>query len=105
MGDFVRNYMDNLEVKRVPGKDKYFHCKANCEATRRGPLGENEAESLSDFKEFIDQYVQFDPAEESVADQIANRCGREGAKANPDVPCRNVCQSHRPLGLDESYLT
>lgn len=52
--DFRRNYQDMRDTK-VIGADKFFHCKANREATRRGPEGEAEAERISDLREAIDQ--------------------------------------------------
>lgn len=33
--DFWRNYNDMRNANTIGG-DKYFHCKANCEAARRG---------------------------------------------------------------------
>jgi len=35
VGDFVGNYMDMREANTI-GADRYFHCKANCEAAKRG---------------------------------------------------------------------
>ncbi|MCC6709936.1 MAG: hypothetical protein IT492_20460, partial [Gammaproteobacteria bacterium] len=37
--DLIRNYSDMRRENRK-GSDKYFHCKAHCEASRRGPGGE-----------------------------------------------------------------
>lgn len=70
MGDFLRNYKDMRDANYIGG-DKYFHCKANCEATKRGPLGEATAEVISDARELIDHYIKNDSAESCEEDQKA----------------------------------
>ncbi|WP_369314819.1 hypothetical protein [Hyphococcus lacteus] len=99
--DFKRNYDDMRDANTI-GADKYFHCKANCEATKRGPSGEASAEAISDAREATDQQ-RGGTAEDSAADQEANRTGREGAKENPEQSCRATCDEYRPEGLDEEY--
>ncbi len=42
-GDFTKNYFDMREAKTNEA-DKYFHCKANYEATERGWVGQRMAE-------------------------------------------------------------
>lgn len=48
--DFRRNFSD-MNTTHIPGADKYFHCKANCQAARRGTGGEHAACLLSNMKE------------------------------------------------------
>ncbi|MCL2162001.1 MAG: hypothetical protein FWH56_09010, partial [Betaproteobacteria bacterium] len=55
-GDFIRNYRDMREANTIGG-DKYFHCKANCEASKRGAYGKWTAEKLSNGREWFDQNI------------------------------------------------
>src|SRR3546814_7464443 len=67
--------MDMREAN-ASGADKYFHCKANCEAARRSGPGAGVAELLSDSREWFDQNVKGDSPQASRADQAANSYGR-----------------------------
>ncbi|MDZ4282434.1 MAG: RHS repeat-associated core domain-containing protein, partial [Hydrogenophaga sp.] len=101
IGDFWRNYNDMRDANTIGG-DKYFHCKANCEAARRGPAGERMACTISDTREWFDQYVKGDPPQASVDDQAANTYGRSWG-ANTNVPCEISCGHYRPNGLPLRY--
>lgn len=79
------------------GQDKYFHCKANCEASQKGEGGEDAAQCISDFRESMDQLMGDSPAD-SASDQAANAYGRAQGAANPNGDCRNLCGSYRPGG-------
>lgn len=96
---FISNYIDllhhayNLKEKEM---DKYFHSKANCEATQEmGIIGEKSAEFLSNAKEVYDQYTYVHThkvtIEEAIADserdQVANRLGRERGRKYPYCDC------------------
>lgn len=98
--DFVRNYND-MRTANTIGADKYFHCKANCEATQRGWVGNAMACVISDAREGVDQYVKMDPASASQADQVANMAGRSGAASGG--ACEAVCGAFRPNGLPSGY--
>lgn len=100
-GDFVRNFLNMREANTI-GADKYFHCMANCQAAQRGSAGEATAAAISNLREASDQ-VRGTPADSSVPDQEANGQGRDGGRANPNVPCANICYTHRPNGLDPEY--
>jgi uncharacterized protein RhaS with RHS repeats len=100
--DFWKNYSDMKEANTI-GADKYFHCKANCEATQRGEVGEQTAEVISDVREFVDQNVKGDSEEASEADQEANKIGREQGKENPGGMCKDLCSEYRPRDLDKEY--
>jgi len=97
--DFIRNYSQMRNWKQ---SDKYFHCKANCEAARRGPTGATVACRLSDMREWLDQNIKGDLPEDSEADQYANRYGR-GWGGNTSLDCKIVCQPFRPTGLPDIY--
>lgn len=75
---FLDNYSDMREANWKKS-DKYFHCKANCEATRCGPRGFQYACEYSDLRELADRLFG-DSAAASEADQRANRFGREGSR-------------------------
>ncbi len=95
--DFGRNYLDTRGANTI-GADKYFHCKANCQASSRGPGGVFVAENLSDLREATDQ-VLGDSKSACEEDQVANRTGQDGAGQN----CSDVCAKFLPTGLPESY--
>jgi RHS repeat-associated protein len=102
--DFARNYHDMRNADWTGG-DKYFHCKANCEAAQRGPAGHRQSIVLSGARELTDQ-VRFTArgqygggAADAAADEIANSHGRESGKQAPCASCRVICQPFRP-----SYL-
>jgi hypothetical protein len=100
-GDFLQNYRDMRNANTI-GADKYFHCKANCEAARRGESGEAMACTSSDTREWFDQKVKGDPLSASLADQNANEYGR-GWGANTNLPCDLACMPYRPNGLSPRY--
>ncbi len=100
--DFIRNYTDMREANTIGG-DKYFHCKANCEAAQRGIGGEIAAQCISDSREWVDQNIKGDPASASAADEAANQHGRTQGKANPNGDCRQICAPFRPNGLPLNY--
>ncbi|MEJ1097688.1 MULTISPECIES: RHS repeat-associated core domain-containing protein [unclassified Pseudoxanthomonas] len=97
--DFVRNYRD-MRKANTKLSDKYFHCKANCEAAQRGPGGKDAACKLSDEREKFDKGVKGDSAAASAADQAANRYGRNHAG---EGSCSQVCSGFRPNGLPPEY--
>lgn len=101
--DFARNYQDMREANTIGG-DKYFHCKANCQAHRRGCGGL--AEAISDTREWLDENLKGDPADACRADQEANEWGRQGAGDRGFTDgddCRSTCNYYRPRGLPGSY--
>ena len=100
--DFIDNYMD-MRQAWWRGADKYFHCKANCEAAQRGPGGEDAACAISDTREWWDQNIKGYPASDSIADQVANRHGREQGAMSPVGSCSAVCAPFRPAGLPPQY--
>ncbi|UCV28790.1 hypothetical protein KI617_01375 [Ferribacterium limneticum] len=97
---FLSNYADMRDANTI-GADKYFHCKANCEATRCGQSGDDQACFISDAREWADQNIKGDPASASAADQVANQFGRKNA--NSSGTCSQVCTPFRPNGLPARY--
>jgi len=100
--DFVENYWDMRQTGWIGG-DKYFHCKANCEASQRGPAGEGVACLISDTREWWDQNYKGYPASDSAADQVANQHGQNQGAANPNMSCAAICAKFRPAGLPPQY--
>lgn len=101
VGDFWRNYQDMRDANTMGG-DGYFHCMANCQATRRGPTGESVACNISDAREWTDQNIKGSSASASAADQAANVIGRNGALSS-SKSCREICSGFRPNGLPANF--
>lgn len=86
--DFQKNKAEMIAYK---GYDKYYHAKANCEATQRGIVGEVTANTLSVGKEVYDiikktcfegmslQNAWRDSMEDLTADMIGGYYGRNNA--------------------------
>ena len=86
--DFLRakDEMDNNPIQGLKQTDKFYHFRANCEATARGPAGEAAAESISDIREVTDRGrpSKNQPEKASEADQEANRAGRAAGRGLQD---------------------
>ncbi|XP_004593797.2 serum amyloid A-1 protein [Ochotona princeps] len=89
--DMWRAYSDMREANFI-NSDKYFHARGNYDAARRGPGGVWAAEVLSDARENLQQFLGRG-AEDTEADQFANRWGRSGKDPN----------HFRPKGLPDKY--
>jgi hypothetical protein len=100
MGDFYRNYMDMRNANWI-GADKYFHCKANFQAASRGPGGVFFATHFGNLREIWDQRIKGYPRWDSIADQEANKWGRDqvGIVLEPCI----ACGKFRPIGLPLQY--
>lgn len=105
--DFGSNF-NSMVGSNFIGSDLYFHCKANCEATRRGEGGEDIACLISDGREAFDQIdfpplLKGDTKFDSSFDQLANKHGRSGANEFPHDSCKIICAPLRPRGLPNKY--
>jgi RHS repeat-associated protein len=98
-GDLYRNYQNMRDANTI-GADKYFHCMGHCEASRRGIGGRDASELIGEGRELFDEHVKGDSRSECDADRRANKQGRDG---DPNKPCKDVCSSLRPSGLDPWY--
>ena len=94
VGAFAQNYLDMRAANRI-GADKYYHCKANCEATRFGPAGEGTAVSISDLREWSDAKFKGDSPQACRADQAANAFGRSQSLAS-SASCSAICGAFGP---------
>ena len=103
---FLKNYSDMKEANTI-GADKYFHCKANCEASYEGDVGEFTSEVISDVRELVDQNIKGDPKEASEADQKANQQGRKAGsemrEQQKPQQCPVACGDLKPEALDEKF--
>lgn len=98
---FIRNYND-MRAANWKLSDKYFHCKANCEAARCGKYGYDEACRISNQRERLDQLFG-DPPSASADDQAANVYGRTVAAGPTNATCKMGCARFRPKGLPAQY--
>ncbi|XP_056881021.1 serum amyloid A isoform X2 [Takifugu flavidus] len=89
--DMLRAYRDMREAN-WKGADKYFHARGNSDAAARGAGGRVAAAVISNTWEGI-QRARGRHAEDSEADQRANRWGRNGGDPN----------HFRPKGLPSKY--
>jgi RHS repeat-associated protein len=96
VGDFTGNYSDMRRANTV-GADKFFHCMANCEASRRGITGYWTAGVLSEGRELFDQYLKGDPIAACNQDRFANNTGALGGLGAGR--CSQVCSPFRPAAL------
>ncbi|MBI3756231.1 MAG: hypothetical protein HY265_08735, partial [Deltaproteobacteria bacterium] len=87
VGDFQDNYIRMVDANII-GADKYYHCMANCQASRRGVGGSDAAGAMSEGRELFDEYVKGDPRSVCDEDRAANRHGR---KSNSGMPCATLC--------------
>lgn len=109
-GDFARNYQDMLNANTI-NADKYFHAKANCEATQRGGAGEILAIAISQSREIeeglrkviIDGNNIIEQLQDANRDLDANKYGREQGKLYPNINCKILIDNLRPNGLPEKY--
>ncbi|MCP4354723.1 MAG: hypothetical protein GY793_03635 [Proteobacteria bacterium] len=107
---FSKNRDDMKEIGWIGG-DKYFHAKANAEATQLGNVGYKMASFLSDLREFAQVYTDTiwkgytlqDIKKDMDEDQAANSYGRLQGKENPDADPKELVKVWRPKGLPEKY--
>ncbi|MFZ5774657.1 MAG: RHS repeat-associated core domain-containing protein [Thermodesulfobacteriota bacterium] len=108
-GDMVRGRSDMMDAGTT-GADAYFHCRANCEASRRGHGGHDAARSMSWLRETI----QNEPPADRARDEAANTQGQCAGEGNPDADCYKACsnlipswgipQRHLPSNADPSHV-
>ena len=99
--DFYKNYF-NMRHAKNPGSDKYFHAKANFQATHHGPGGKFFAIHFSNLREMWDMRTG-DTYEMSLHDQVANAYGREQAKYFKSDEFREALKLYRTHDLPYKY--
>lgn len=98
--DIVEGRNDLVDAGTI-GADLYFHCRANCEAARRGPAGEDVACTLSDLREaYQNELPVF-----RLADEAANLQGRTGGMVDREKGCYEICSNLiPPSGIPRRHL-
>ena len=82
--------VNKMELKE---SDKFFHCKANYEATSRGGVvGMTVADFINNTKELKDVFVTGYPIQDSLTDQGANLKGQIGALVGKTL--KQSCPTH-----------
>ena len=109
LATFRRNYREMREANWRES-DRYFHCRANCQAVREfenvcyDETSPRYQQSIyySNLRERFDQLTGDDPIS-SMGDQAANWYGRDGAVNSPLQSCQEICERYRPEGLPSRY--
>jgi hypothetical protein len=100
--DLLRNRED-MKAANTKGADLYFHCCANCEAAKRGPVGTFVASELSDLREGIQWVTGRETPREAAADIRANLTGRGAPSQSGFTSCEEACAHLRPKALSDRY--
>jgi len=100
--DLSRNYIDMRNANTI-GADKYFHCKAQCQAAQRGIETAVAAANLGNLREIFDETIKGDSAQSCNADRFANQFGTISAIIDPKTSCSILCDIFRPIGLNLKY--
>lgn len=106
--DFYKNYSDMREADTI-GADKYFHCKANYQATKRGWDGFAVAGFVSNVREAVELITNpfkmgvAETAKDTIRDQKANMHGRNSARFGDFSSAEEACAIYRPEALSDKY--
>ncbi|MFN2443289.1 MAG: RHS repeat-associated core domain-containing protein [Thermoanaerobaculia bacterium] len=95
LGTMISNWAEMVWVNTV-GVDPYYHCMANCQASRIGFMGPPVAQAVSDVREMTDVWRKGATPQECAADQFANRTGRNAPRSQP---CESACRGFLPPGF------
>ncbi|CAN5599630.1 hypothetical protein BH10ACI1_BH10ACI1_00460 [soil metagenome] len=96
LADFSRNYSD-MRTANTVGADKFFHCMANCQSSRKGSMGNLISNAIGEGREYFDEYIKGDSRKDCDEDRFANETGRFGGIRCQ--PCEEVCSQFRPKSL------
>ncbi len=99
---FYQNYVDMRDANTI-GADKYFHCKANCQGARQGPVGNVLSGAISETRELSDQYLKDDTPQSCDEDRSANYQGRSEGAESRETTCESACSEYRPPTLPGRY--
>ncbi len=106
-----------MKTDNTIGADKYFHCKANCEATLEGPWGKTTAEIISGGREATDMmrpskwreaYQKIGTVEGAYQYKVNDmnqdlRANEVGRSVLPGGSCRTTCDQYRVNGINPKY--
>lgn len=110
INDFIKNYKDMKEANTI-GADKYFHAKANAEASQKGLLGKLTASAISNLREITDTFKNTlfkgmtleESLKDSKEDLEANKFGRIQGQRYPYKDSKELVDKYRPNGLPQKY--
>lgn len=90
IGDFYRNWKE-MRDKNTKGIDKFYHCMAHCESSRRGNTGTGTAYLLGECREVYGTF-KGDPKNDADADRQANWTGIEAGvtKKSCEMSCAKL---------------
>jgi hypothetical protein len=92
-----------IEMRQANWKqsDKYFHCKANCEAMKCPGVGKRTiSKIIGETREAVDMYCKGNSAEARNADREANEWGLIACEK---TDCKKHCSRYRPENLPAQY--
>ena len=112
VGVFITNYFELKDANTI-GADKYFHARANYEASQQGIVGELIAKVISDLRELTDEYrnvyekgySKVESEKDVKEDQKANSYGRILGRNHPLRPAYDILKHLMPKGFPERYKT
>jgi len=96
--NMVKNFND-MNITRIPGGDKYFHCKGNYQAAKQGFFGLATGIALSTLKEMKD--IPKWGIKDAIQDFKANYSGWRGAVTGKSLG--ESCNIYRPAKLPKKY--
>ncbi|HRB17853.1 MAG TPA: RHS repeat-associated core domain-containing protein [Nitrospira sp.] len=100
LGDMISGRSDMMDAG-TKGADAYFHCRANCQASRRGLGGYHAAVIASALREMI----QNEPPADRARDEAANAQGQCAGNNNPSADCYKGCDNLiPPSGIPQRHL-
>jgi hypothetical protein len=100
VGDFYDNYK-KMKRGNITGSDKYYHCMANCQASKRGAGGKLAALDIGIARELTDiprnivekGLTPKEAYEDLIEDSQANW---QGFTCPKTVPCHDRCKALAP---------
>jgi RHS repeat-associated protein len=100
LGDLARGRSNMLDAG-TRGADAYFHCRANCQASRRGLGGYNAALLGS----WLREVYQNEAAAARASDEAANAQGQGAGRCGPGTDCYRACANLiPPWGIPQRHL-
>ena len=98
IGMMWSNYQQMVSAK-ARGTDRYFHCMANCQASKEGLGGRTAAQTISYVREIYGR-IKGDPWYDTALDLAANESGR---RCSVGVPCTDRCRVWLPKSLPKGF--
>ncbi|MGH7931343.1 MAG: hypothetical protein ACREQV_26540 [Candidatus Binatia bacterium] len=91
----LRYYLEMIGVN-TQEVDDYYHCMANCAASRLGVVGRGVSQIISDFRELWQVRFGGESLNDCAKDQVANYTGRFAPTFSS---CHATCKQFAPPGF------